>query len=225
MSTLVTAFGRFQMDLLAKAILEVAGADRDAGGWGAAYCYGNRVETIRSAQPCAQDPDFARLDELRTDMALLCIGGPTPGSPRELRPYLRRESGLVWTFAHSGVIRREDQLDTGGRITDSRDPSERLFLYVLSRLDERSPVESLTQALDALGAEDDLSFCLLCAELVLVSCWYAEAQAPAGRLWTGIGEAARFFCTQPLPLLTEVRWEPMPNRAVLAVTRTRRELP
>jgi hypothetical protein len=224
-STLVAAAGRFKMDVLARAAREAAGADCDSGGWGVAHCYGNRLETIRSAQPCALDPDFGNLDELRTDMTLICIGGIAPASPRELRPYLRRESGYVWTFAHSGLVRHEDRLDTGGRITDSKNPSERYFLYLLGKLDEQTPVESLTNAMAALGDEDSLSFCLMCAEMMLVGCWHANPPEKAGPLWSGEGELARYFSSRRLSALPEVRWEAMPNRAVLAITRTRRELP
>src|SRR5512135_983783 len=119
------------MDILASAARGVAGADCDSGGWGVAHCYGNRLEMIRSAQPCAQDPDFGKLNELRTDMVLISIGGMAPASQRELRPYVRREGGHVWAFAHPGLVRHEDRLDTGGRITDSKNPSERYFLYLL----------------------------------------------------------------------------------------------
>ena len=70
MSTLVAAVGRFQMDALARATLEAAGADRDAGGWGVAYCYGNRLETIRSALPCAHMP--GRCIACRTDGEAAC---------------------------------------------------------------------------------------------------------------------------------------------------------
>lgn len=234
MSTLIAAVGRFQMDVLALATREAAGTDCDSGGWGAAYCYGNRLETIRSALPCAQDPDFGKLSELRTDMALVCIGGMTPASPRELKPYLRRETGHIWTFAHSGIVKHEDRLDTGGRITDSKNPSERYFLYLLAKLEEQAPVESLTSAMAALGDEDSLSFCLMCAEMMLVGCWHGETAedalaAPevmaAEPLWSGEGGLAKYFSTKPLHSLPEVQWETMPNRTVLAVTRTRRELP
>ena len=225
MSTLVAAAGRFQMDAVARAALATAGADRDSGGWGVAHCYGNRLETIRSAQPCAEDPDFGKLAELRTDMALVSIGGMPPASPRELRPYIRRETGHIWTFAHSGLVKHEDRLDTGGRITDSKNPSERYFLYLLGKLEEKSPVESLTSALAVLGDEDSLSFCLMCAEMMLVGCWYGDASETAGPLFSGEGELARYFSTKPLASLPEVQWGAMPNRTVLAITRTRRELP
>jgi hypothetical protein len=253
MSTLLAAVGRFQMDVLARETLAAAGADGEAGGWGIAYCYGNRLETIRSALPCAHDPDFGKLDDLRTDMALLCIGGMTPASPRELKPYLRRETGHTWTFAHSGIVKHEERLDTGGRITDSKNPSERYFLYLLGKLDEQTPVESLTSALAVLGDEDSLSFCLMCAEMMLVGCWNAEGVKDSGvglngpcqtvqgfgpeprdpgtpepltsGLWSGEGGLAKYFSTKPLSSLPEVQWEAMPNRAVLAITRVRRELP
>jgi hypothetical protein len=44
-------------------------------------------------------------------------------------------------------------------------------------------------------------------------------------LWSGEGGLAKYFSTKPLSSLPEVQWEAMPNRAVLAITRTRRELP
>lgn len=225
MSTLIAAVGRFQMDTLALATREAAAADCDSGGWGVAYCYGNRLETIRSALPCAQDPDFTKLNELRTDMTLACIGGMTPASPRELRPYLRRETGHIWTFAHSGIVKHEDRLDTGGRITDSRNPSERYFLYLLGKLDEQAPVESLASAMAALGDEDSLSFCLMCAEMMLVGCWHGDAPESTEPLWAGEGGLVKYFSSKPLHSLPEVKWEAMPNRTVLAITRTRRELP
>jgi len=224
-STLVAAAGRFQMDILVRAARGVAGADCDSGGWGLAHCYGNRLETIRSAQPCAQDPDFAKLEEIRTDMVLVSIGGMSPASPRELKPYVRREAGHVWAFCHPGIVEHEDRLETGGRITDSRNPSERYFLHLLSKLNEQSPVESLTDAIAALGDEGSLSFCMMCAEMMLVGCWYGGAHEPGGPLWLGEGGLARYFSTKPLVALPEVRWQAMPNRTVLAITRTRRELP
>ena len=225
MSTLIAAAGRFQMDVLARAARGAAGVDCDSGGWGAAHCYGNRLETVRSVQPCAQDPDFGKLDEIRTDMALVCIGGMAPASPRELRPYIRRETGHVWAFAHSGLVKHEDHLDTGGRITDSKNPSERYFLYLLSRLEEQSPAESLTSAMAALGDEDSLSFCMMCAEMMLVGCWYGGSAESGGPLWSGEGGLVRYFSTKTLASLPEVGWHALPNRTVLAITRTRRELP
>jgi predicted glutamine amidotransferase len=213
------------MDILARAARAAAGADCDSGGWGVAHCYGNRLETIRSAQPCAQDPDFGKLSEIRTDMALLSIGGVVPASPRELRPYVRRETGHIWAFAHPGLVRHEDRLDTGGRITDSRNPSERFFLHLLSKIEEQSPAESLSSAMVALGEDDSLSFCMMCAEMMLVGCWHGGASEPGEQLWVGEGESARYFSTAPLLILPEVHWHAMPNRTVLAITRTRRELP
>lgn len=225
MSTLIAAAGRFQMDVLARATRQAADVDCDSGGWGVAHCYGNRLETIRSAQPCAQDPDFGKLDEIRTDMALVCVGGMAPASPRELRPYIRRETGHVWAFAHSGLVKHEDRLDTGGRITDSKNPSERYFLYLLSKLDEQSPAESLTRAMAALEDEDSLSFCMMCADMMLVGCWYGDASESTGRLCSGESALVRYFSTKPLASLPEVAWHDVPNRIVLAITRTRRELP
>ena len=122
-------------------------------------------------------------------------------------------------------MKHEDRLDTGGRITDSKNPSERYFLYLLSKLDEQSPVQSLTSAMAALGDEDSLSFCLMCAEMMLVGCRHGASPESAEPLWSGEGGLARYFSTKPLVSLPEVEWGAMPNRAVLAITRTRHELP
>ncbi len=214
------------MDILARAARGAADADCVSGGWGVAHCYGNRLETVRSAQPCAEDPEFGKLAELRTDMVLMSIGGPVPSSPRELKPYVRREAGHIWAFTHPGLVARECRLDTGGRITDSRDPSERYFLYLLSKFDDQSPVESLASAVAALEDEGSLSFCMMCAEMMIVGCWHGGTTAePGGQLWVGEGALARCFSTRTLPSLPDFHWHAMPNRTVLAITRTRRELP
>jgi hypothetical protein len=77
----------------------------------------------------------------------------------------------------------------------------------------------------ALGQEDSLSFCMMCAEMMLVGCWYTGAPESGGPLWSGEGVLARYFSTKPLLSLPEVHWQAMPNQTVLAITRTRRELP
>lgn len=225
MGLLVGAAGRIPVNSLVRAAVDVAGTDAAVGGWGVAYCYGNRLETKKSVNPCTQDPEFALVPEIRTDMALLCIGGEKNQSyQREVRPYTRREVGHTWAFCHYGTVRHPDRLDTGGRITDSANPSERLFLHLLNRVSLQDPVESATRALEALGEEPALSFCLLSADMMLVGSWHDDAPETSDRLWAGEGLLVRYFCSKPVETLDDVSWEQMPNRTILALMRTRREL-
>jgi hypothetical protein len=65
----------------------------------------------------------------------------------------------------------------------------------------------------------------MCAEMMLVGCRHGDASESGEPLWSGEGELARYFSSKPLLSLPEVHWHAMPNRSVLAITRTRRELP
>jgi predicted glutamine amidotransferase len=204
----------------------LAAAAPDAGTWGAAYCYGNRLETVRSVHPCGQDPEFANLGVLRTDMVFLQLEpGVTHASMREVQPFTRRESGKDWAFCHWLPMENPRALDPGGRIVDSSSPSERYFLHLLARLDAEAPQDSLTKALGEVAGEKTLSCCLMSCDALTVACWHDEDPEAAGGLWLGRGELARFVASQPLHSIPETSWEPMANQTVLSITRFRHELP
>jgi len=258
MGLLIAAAGRFQLDQMLDAAVARVKPEGETGGWGVAYCYGNRLESIKSSHPCGKDPDFRKLAELRTDMALICPDNKAKVSMRELQPFVRRETGKTWGFYHHGEILRPQQLDIGGRLPDSTSGSERYFLYVLGLLDPESPVETVTAALVPLTGEQTLSFCLISSEALVAVSWY-EAEKPTGQgsergrptpairgcpgipgpdsglpkgfprsergLWLGRGELVRFVTSQPLYSFSGVDWEPLPDRTVLALCRSRRELP
>lgn len=202
------------------------GGDAEPGNWGIAYCYGTRLEALRSPHPPQRDPEFDKLTELRTDVACLWAESGVVHGVRELQPFLRRDSGRVWAFCHFGQVLRPEQLDVDGRIVDSQSPSERLFLYVLNRLDQEQPMESVAAALGELVGETALSFWLMSTDLVLVASWHGdETQDGEGVLWMGKAELVRYVTSRPLPNVAEVSWERLPAKTVLAITRERRELP
>jgi predicted glutamine amidotransferase len=218
---LAAVAGRFRMSQLLEAVRAQVGADAELGGWGIAYCYGNRLEVIRSAERCDRDPAFHQLTELRTDMLLL-VPDNRPGlPPREVQPFSRRESGHSWAFAHAGTVVHPEELDMGSRLPDSGHPSEKYFLHLMARLDAQDPVVAMTAALNEMRGDGGLSCCLLNSEFMVVASW-AGLQQPG--LWQGRGEMVLYVCTHPLRMIQDVAWEPLDPRSVLAVGRARREL-
>ncbi len=219
----VAAAGRFRMNHLVAAVLAAIRPETELGGWGIAYCYGNRLEFTRSAIPCYQDLDFHQLGERRTDMMVL-VPDNRPGiSARETQPFARREARQNWAFCHHGEVVRPDELDTQTRIPDSDSPSERLFLHILARLDREEPVETVTAALRGLRADKGLSCCLIGSEMMVVASWF-DSQPDYHGLWCGRGELVRYVSTEPLRSLPDIEWEPAGTHCVIAIRRTRREV-
>ena len=205
--------------------LPTSGTLAEPGSWGVAYCYGTRLETFRSQRAPAQDPDYSRLADQRTDMACLLVETGVSRSVREVQPYVRRDSGRLWSFTHFGRVLHPEALDTGGRIVDSQNPSEKLFLHIINRLDREQPVESVAAVLGELAGEESLSLWLMSCELTLVASWHAHGAAEGdGVLWVGESELARFVVSRPLPNTPEVTWERLPERTVFGISRVRREI-
>jgi hypothetical protein len=224
MAAMFAAAGRFEMARL----LDVArsGPDAEPGCWGLACCYGTRLEALRSPHLPARDPEFGRLAELRTDMTCLLVEPGTGRGVREIQPFVRRDSGRLWSFCQSGTVADPQSLDTGGRIVDSQSPSERLFLHLLNRLDNDAPVESVAAALGELESEPALSFWMMSCDLTIVASWHRpDTSDGEGVLWIGSGELVRFVASRPIPGVQETVWERLPDRTVFGITRERWELP
>ncbi len=219
----IAAAGRFRMNQVIDAVLAEVRPEPEPGGWGIAYCYGNRLELTRSALPCREDPEFRQLVERRTDMMVL-VPENRHGIPiREMQPFARREARQTWAFCHHGGAVRPEELDVRNRLPDSDSPSERLFLHVLARFERDEPVETTTAALRELHVEKGLSCCLIGSEIMVVASWSASGSEYQG-LWCGRGELVLYVSNQPLRSLPDIEWEPAGAHAVLAVRRTRREI-
>jgi hypothetical protein len=226
MAAFYAAAGRFEISHLLDAGRSGPGADAEAGCWGVAYCYGTRLEALRSQHMPAHDPDFGRLAELRTDVVCLLVEPGAGRGVRELQPFVRRDSGRQWTFCHFGKVVRPQQLDTGGRVVDSQNPSERFFLHLLNRLDNNTPIESIAAALGELEGETALSFWMMSTDLTIVASWHdPETREGEGVLWMGDADLVRYVASRPIPGVAEVNWERLPSRTVFAISRERRELP
>jgi len=211
------------MNQLIDAVLADVRPEAEPGGWGIAYCYGNRLELSRSPVPCHEDPDFRQLAERRTDMMVLVPDNRPGVSARETQPFARRESRQTWAFCHHGEVVRPEELDARTRLPDSENPSEKLFLHIFARLEREEPVETVTAALRELHADRGLSCCLIGSETLVVASWFDSEQDYLG-LWFGRGDLVMYVSSQPLRSLSDIEWEPAGAHNVLVVRRTRREV-
>jgi predicted glutamine amidotransferase len=217
------AAGRFRVSHLLDAVLALRDTGTEWGAWGAAYCYGNRLELTRSAVPCYDDPDFRQLAERRTDMMLLVPDNRVGVQAREIQPFSRREARQTWAFCHDGEVTRPGELDTKTRLPDSGSSSEKLFLHLFARIDPQEPVLSTTAALRELHADKGLSCCLVGSEMMVAASWF-DSESEYRGLWHGRGELVRYISSQPLRSLPDIEWEPVGTHSVLVVNRTRREI-
>lgn len=219
MNSMLLAFGRFSIGQVLEAALALPGAEAADSAWGAAWCYGNRLETLKSQRAPADDAEFRRLGELRTDTLLISMQpGMATASPREVQPYVRREAGRQWAFFHPGRIVSPDRLDAAGRITDSANPSEKYFLHLLARLDRENPVETVTSALAGLDGESGLSCCLLGSDTLVLAAW------PGAELWLGTRDFVRYVAPMPIQGFDDVNWERLDPPQALAINRRRWEI-
>lgn len=235
MADFILFAGRFKLADALAAMTELAGPEPPppppfgappavTAAWGAAWVYGNRLEVARSSHHPLSDPDFRKLGEIRTDMAMFYVAPHDPPQAREMMPFLRREGERQWAFCHSGTLRHPARIQTAGRIVDGRNPSEKLFLHVLSGLNIDDPLPSVERSLELLADENDLNFLLLSADMLVASCRYdAEAADARPTLCYGTGESMRVLSTRPVTSV-DVSWDAMANGSVSVVSRKRWEL-
>lgn len=214
--------GRFESGL----VVDVAHAviahdpDRSFAGWGLVYCYGNRLEAIRSpAGPAALR--FDQLSDIRTDMVMMSLTDSPPQRGRPTgQPFLRREPGQSWAFGFDGAVSRPQELRIENRIPDGPSAEERLFLHLLAAFDDNEPVESVLRAQDGLPAEDRLDFLLMNVDMLFANCRGPAAGTPT--LWFGRGRLVRLVGPFPLLSVKGIDWEPVAPGTVLAIARFRR---
>ena len=218
----VALVGRFDARMFETVARELGGPElgKDYAAWGVAYCYGNRLEVVRSVRTPAGRLDFGALGEVRTDMGFICL---CPELSREAAlPLLRKERAARWAFLAHGAVGGTGRLELGERIPDGSSSGERLMIHLLNELDEQEPTASVERALGRLEGEPELGFHLLGADTLVVANWHEAGDSNGEELWFGSGELLRVVAPRRLVSVPEVAWEPIPNRAVVAVSRYRR---
>ncbi|MEO0071619.1 MAG: class II glutamine amidotransferase [candidate division WOR-3 bacterium] len=222
MPVFLAAAGKFTMEWLLSILNnpETAGVE---GGWGVAYCYGNRLETIRSHHSRKEGEEFNQMKEIRTDMAMLYFHNTDEKlTPRTVQPFVRREAGEAWAFCHIGHIEHPERLNLGGRYPDGPAPSETFFMHILNQFRAEAPVESVYALFSTTPDEGTLSFSLMSPNFVVAASWFNEKEKKPIRLWFGKGKLVRLLATYPFENLAGVVWEVLANRSVLIINRERR---
>ncbi|MEO0019660.1 MAG: hypothetical protein ABIK47_03345 [candidate division WOR-3 bacterium] len=220
------AAGRFTMEWFLSAGLlpgiKLNEGGEPAGGWGVVYCYGNRLEAVRSPRSRSDNAVFGQLVEVRTDMALLYLHNQNQIlSPRLVQPFFRWGSGGAWAFCHIGQIPHPERLISESRCPDGPDPGEILFMHILERFNPDKPAESLS-AIFPESEEWEISLCLISADTMVTFCRFGDNRQSETRLWLGKGELLRVVSSPPIVDLPGINWESLPNNQVIVITRERR---
>jgi len=226
---MIAAVGRFDMGPLVEGLSDMASNAnvahdhefRERGdefvhdcGWGVVFREDDALTRERSARYCVDDPSFARLAEVRTDLVVL-HARRTPRretiSESNSHPFIARTLRTTWAFCHNGTVNDVSQLSPDDSLANP-DPvdSEVLFHHLLRRLDP-----GLTQAslLETMGEITD--FTALNCFLATPDAVYAYARVAADttrpryyELWQGVGDAVMLASSEPIAL-PSVEWTPL----------------
>ena len=213
-------------------------------GWGMAWYDGDGPRIRRSPGRAADERGYAELALARLgDLGLVHLRWATPGlgiSEANSHPF---RCG-PYTFAHNGAIHPQDRLGEilpaawEQRLAGTTD-SERYFLHVMARLEERGgdPAAALgdtTAHIDRLLRPNSLNAILLSPTALYAVCWHYPDRLPAAELRsrgqaTSDAEIAAYFdlayragdgavvvASSGWP---QDGWAPVPNRHVLVVDR------
>ncbi len=208
----IACAGRFNADFIADAGRQLVAAlpEVSFAGWGLSYCYGNRLESRRSAKPGAEGIVFTGLEDVKTDMVLLALNetGADAGDP-----LARRDKGRDWAWCArpSSAPGSEPALRTA-------EYARRLLL----ELDPDDPVAT-TEAVRAAGPACSCFF--ISADLLLADLRVPALAGQAPAAWQGTGQLVTVLSPLPLEQLPNITWEPVEPGTALALTRFRHELP
>jgi hypothetical protein len=229
MGNFLAAVGRFDPGWLVSTPLSssdlTGGADFPLTAWGFAYCLGNRLESIRVPRVFEMPNEFARLAEIKTDMALFYLHEQSElAGPRLVQPFVRREAGLNWAFCHMGTIRQPERLIRPTRAPDSSDRSELFFMHLIDHFVPGDPIDSIQSLLSHLTDEPELSFVMMSPDMMVVTHWVKDAAQESFKLWLGKGELLRIFTSFPPFEITGVDWSELANHSVTVIFRERRSV-
>ncbi len=127
-----------------------------------------------------------------------------------------------WIFVHNGTIQNPRQIPLSNLSPRGDSDSERLFLFLLEKLETSGAaltIELLEEALveiENLCAYSALNFILSDGRTTVASCRFSHRkEAEYYTLWFLEGEGIRAICSEPILKLS---WKPLQNRALLFCT-------
>ncbi len=229
MNRFFAAIGRFKMDWFLSAALfygkKIEENTTELGNWGVVYCHGNRLETVRIHHKKNELPALAirALKEAKTDMALAYQHHRNETiASSQVQPLIKREKGENWAFCCAGSLPHPKiMFPNWEKIPDNLTPGELLFVFVFDRFRVDNPVESFNEILSQMPEENDLAFCLMTAQMMVLACRLNTGGDNRATLWLGRGELLMAFCFGSPPDLPDVVWEKLPAHQVIYIKRER----
>ena len=227
---MIAVVGRFETVPLAEALTAMAanvnpGYDhelRSEGasfqhdcGWGIVFRKKGGLARHRSAASCLEDPEFARLAGVASDLVVLHARRTPDRSTIDVQnshPFTEEWAGTTWAFCHNGAVsdltqlRPEPSLSREGGVD-----SEVMFHHVLAEMDPAAPETSLASSLSSVSDFTCLNCFLATPEHVS---FYARAADDSPRpryytLWLGRTDGLAVVSSEPFSAFGLV-WEPVP---------------
>lgn len=227
MGRVLAAAGRFDANWLISTALSCSNLTGGKGvpvtAWGVSYCYGNQLETLRVHRPREVEKEVARLAEIRTDMLIFYLHDQHEIlSSYVVQPLVRRKGDLNWAFCRIGRLEHFEPLFQTTLYPEAVDPSELFFVQLLDHFTRDQPIESVQTILSQISDGPDLSFAMMCPEMLVVAHWTTEGDADELKLFLGKGELLRIFTTFPRMEIPGVEWTEVANHSVTVMFRKRR---
>ena len=184
-------------------------------GWGAAFVTPDGLSVIRSTRPCFDDPDF---DSLSTPNATVAVLHARRNRDRgtialeNTHPFTATLAKAEYAFFHNGELRDRGQLTYGAQfVPRGTCDSEELFYHLLTRFDDRRPLESIESALSGIRDFTSLNCLLVAGDALLGYAGMSEATEYVRyyTLWRASGSGVSVVSSEIVGGL-DVEWAALP---------------
>jgi len=150
MCRMLVAVGDIEMSPLVDALIAMASgkALKHGDGWGAAWRSSRSWKLVRSVKPCYEDEKIGELRTVKSDLTIMHARKASPGYAVTLENTHPFKQGS-WIFCHNGDVKDELAFASKFKLNGGTD-SERLFYFILSKLEKGNEVSSIRNALSGL---------------------------------------------------------------------------
>ena len=239
MCRMIAAVGRVELPLLRPALLSMAdncnpGYEHErrslgkrychGDGWGAAWVENGELRHVRSPRSCLEDPEFSRLDGLRTSLLILhARRASEPGTVAlaNTHPFIEERDGHRYAFCHNGTVFDLGPLqpDDGWKPQGGID-SELLAHHVIRHLDREDPEGSVLASLEPIGDYSSLHSLLACVSWILAMTKRHPQKSRPGyhALWEARGDHLHLVSTEPFSGLPVGEWRRLDEPGVVRMT-------
>ena len=193
-------------------------------GWGAAWVEGGELKSVRSPRSCLEDPEFERLDSIRTGLLILHARRASSAGTVLLEntlPFIEERDGRRYAFCHNGTVFDCAPLEpTDGWKPRGGIDSELLAHQVIRHLDVRDPERSVLASLEPIEDYSSLHSLLACESWILaITKRHPEKSRPGYHsLWQARGEGLHVISTAPLSGIGVGEWRRLEEPGVVRMS-------